>query len=178
MTEKDMTLGTNYTRDVDPVGWFASEKLWDVRAYWDGSFLWTRGGNRIAAPTRFIAGLPKGMQLDGGIYSGRGGQEAARRAVQYSDWTGKETFAVYDAPRAIGPWHKRIEAAALLLDGRSPIARTVCGFKIKSREHLADIVSEVLLGGGEGVMIRNPKITRYETGRTANLLKIKNVNVL
>ena len=71
MNELQMTIGSDYHAGVDPTGWPVSEKLNGCRAYFDGSQFWTRGGNVIAAPDWFTAGLP-GVPLDGEIWAGRG----------------------------------------------------------------------------------------------------------
>ena len=44
---------------LDPTGWWISEKLDGIRAYWDGSRLLSRLGNPFHAPDWFIDGLPK-----------------------------------------------------------------------------------------------------------------------
>ncbi|GAA5867621.1 hypothetical protein JCM3774_001532 [Rhodotorula dairenensis] len=56
----------------DPTGWWISEKLDGVRAYWDGeSQLWSRVGNSFSAPDHFINKLPQGHELDGELFLGR-----------------------------------------------------------------------------------------------------------
>jgi len=53
INEKSMTLATDYHPGIDSAGWLVSEKMEDVRAYWDGVQFWTRGGNAITAPEWF-----------------------------------------------------------------------------------------------------------------------------
>jgi DNA ligase-1 len=178
MTENEMTLGMDYDRAVSPVGWFVSEKYDGCRGYWDGKQLWTRGGNIIQAHESFTNQLPRGMHLDGEIWCGRGQLEAARLAVQFGKFTGNEKFMVFDAPKAFGTWDKRINAAALLLNNRSKVAMAVEYSVVKSRKYLALNVEFIIGLGGEGAVIRNPKIIGYETGRTAKVLKIKNQNII
>src|SRR5687767_10132731 len=55
---------------LDPTGWWLSEKLDGVRAYWDGRQFWSRLGNRFHAPDWFVAGLPD-TPLDGELWLGR-----------------------------------------------------------------------------------------------------------
>ncbi len=43
----------------------------------------------------------------------------------------------------------------------------------KSRRWFMERLRDVQSGGGEGLVIRHPKITRYETGRTPHVLKVK-----
>ena len=55
---------------LDPRGWWMSEKLDGVRAYWDGSKLLSRLGNVLHAPDWYVACLPP-MPLDGELWAGR-----------------------------------------------------------------------------------------------------------
>ncbi len=55
-------LAKKYEGDsMDPAGWWMSEKLDGVRAYFDGKNFYSRQGNRFCAPAWFSADLPKGM---------------------------------------------------------------------------------------------------------------------
>jgi DNA ligase-1 len=166
MNETSMTLATDYSRDVNPAGWLVSEKLNGCRAYWDGSQFWTRGGNVIVAPGWFTDGLPD-VHLDGEIWCGRERFEEARLAVQYGHWTRRCWFVAFDAPEARGPWQRRMATAGRLW--RDAVTFEVC----KSRRWLVERLRDVQAVGGEGLVIRNPNITRYETGRTSNTLKVK-----
>ena len=56
---------------TDPAGWWMSEKLDGVRAWWNGYRLTTRTGNEIHAPASFVASLPVGITLDGELWAGR-----------------------------------------------------------------------------------------------------------
>lgn len=68
MNESSMTLAMDYDGQ-DPLGRDVTEKMRGVRAPWDGSRFWTRGGFAVAAPAWFTVVLPK-MFLDGEIYAG------------------------------------------------------------------------------------------------------------
>ena len=166
MNESQMTLGKDYRGQIDPTGWLVSEKLNGCRAYWDGSQFWTRGGNVIAAPDWFMDGLP-GVPLDGEIWAGRGRFEDARLAVQFGRWTRCCRFVSFDAPTARGPWQSRMAAAGR--QWRDVVTFEVC----RSHRWLMDRLRTVQAEGGEGLVIRHPAITRYETGPTVNLLKVK-----
>ncbi|MGA9780046.1 MAG: hypothetical protein WBS33_17435 [Verrucomicrobiia bacterium] len=107
MNESQLTLGTDYTPDIDPTGWPASEKMHGCRAYWDGSQFWTRGGNVIATPDWFTDGLP-GVPLDGEIWAGRGRFEEARCAGQYGHWTRRCRFVAFECTRSA--WRAVAEA--------------------------------------------------------------------
>ncbi|MEI9866424.1 MAG: hypothetical protein WDN00_18085 [Limisphaerales bacterium] len=166
MNESEMTLGTDYTTDVNPAGWLVSEKMNGCRAYWDGSQFWTRGGNVISAPAWFMEGLPT-SHLDGEIWAGRESFEEARLAVQFGRWTRRCRFVAFDAPAFQGTWARRMR-------GAEHIWRDVVKFEpVKSRAGLMKRLREVKNWGGEGLMIRNSETTGYETGKTSNLLKVK-----
>src|SRR5205823_713460 len=62
---------------LDPTGWWMSEKLDGLRAYWDGKQFLSRQGNRYHAPDWFVEGLPD-VPLDGELWLAR---KAFQRAV-------------------------------------------------------------------------------------------------
>ncbi|MEK7781485.1 MAG: hypothetical protein AAB370_08305, partial [Verrucomicrobiota bacterium] len=143
------------------------------RLYWDGRRFWTRGGFVVDAPAWFTEGLPK-FHLDGGIYAGRCAVETvARLAVQNGRWIeGVHTFQVFDAPQFSGTWSERMATVATIIQN-APHARTVAFGVITDRRQVFAKLQTVQSGGGEGLMLRNPDVTHYEQGRTANLLKVK-----
>src|SRR5687768_17070890 len=63
-------LAETWDGALDPKGWWMSEKLDGMRAYWDGVQLLSRLGNVIHAPDYFIKGLPK-HPLDGELFLAR-----------------------------------------------------------------------------------------------------------
>src|SRR5262245_35748711 len=74
-TEKDasapaLLLAESWDGTTDPTGWWLSEKLDGVRAYWDGRQFLSRLGNVFYAPDWFVAGLPE-APLDGELWLGR-----------------------------------------------------------------------------------------------------------
>ena len=84
----------------DLAGWWMSEKLDGVRAYWDGRTLISRLGNRFHAPDWFLDGLPD-VPLDGELWIGRKAFQRTVGIVRRQDRTElwKEvTFVVFDAP--------------------------------------------------------------------------------
>ena len=62
----------NLVHSVNPTGWWMSEKLDGLRAYWDGKHFFSRLGNSFHAPEWFIRDLPQDMTLDGELFGGRG----------------------------------------------------------------------------------------------------------
>src|SRR3954447_2549458 len=63
-------LAESWDGQRDPKGWWISEKLDGVRAYWDGKQLLSRLGNVLHAPEWFIKDLPK-HSLDGELFLAR-----------------------------------------------------------------------------------------------------------
>ena len=65
-----LLLAHSWDNKKDLTGWWLSEKLDGVRAYWDGGQFLSRQGNRFYAPDWFTAGLPS-TPLDGELWLGR-----------------------------------------------------------------------------------------------------------
>ena len=65
-----LLLAESWDNAADLSGWWMSEKLDGVRAYWDGKQFLSRQGNLFHAPQWFIDGLP-GIALDGELWIGR-----------------------------------------------------------------------------------------------------------
>lgn len=63
-------LAHKWEPHIDVTGWWLSEKLDGVRAYWDGSRFLSRLGNEFLAPQWFVASLPE-TPLDGELWVGR-----------------------------------------------------------------------------------------------------------
>jgi len=168
MTEKQMTLGRDFQPGVDRLeGWLLSEKLEDVRAYWDGHQCWTRGGNVIPLPERIRSELPQGVALDGGIFCGRGNFYEARSAVLHGRWTSRCQFWAYDMPDAAGTWAERIAAA-----GR--VYSRVVGYRtFEGWEETNAWLDQIKGDQGEGIVARQPTAIGYTAGRTDNFIKIK-----
>ena len=84
----------------DPTGWWLSEKLDGVRAYWDGKRFVSRLGNTLHAPDWFVAGLPD-LPLDGELWLGRKKFQRTVSIVRRQDksdhWK-EVAFVVFDAP--------------------------------------------------------------------------------
>src|SRR5713226_10281764 len=95
---------------TDPQGWWLSEKLDGVRAYWDGKQFLSRLGNLFHAPDWFVAGLPD-MPLDGELWLGRKQFQRAvsivRRQDQSDHWR-EIRFLIFDAPALDAPFEERM----------------------------------------------------------------------
>ncbi|GAA5973122.1 hypothetical protein JCM11641_006279 [Rhodosporidiobolus odoratus] len=105
----------------DPKGWWISEKLDGVRAYWDGqSALYSRTGNPFVAPPAFVAHLPKGVTLDGELFLGRDRFDETSGIVRTTTGTGNGAgkggwgeirYMIFDIPSlADQPFEQRLAA--------------------------------------------------------------------
>lgn len=169
-----LLLAESWTPELDPAGWFVSEKLDGVRAYWDGRQFLSRLGNRLHAPGWFTQGLP-GTILDGELWAGRKQFQRAvsivRRQDQPESWA-EVKFVAFDAPAAPGGFEARQAALGGLLAPAAAHATALEQAVCAGVEHLRAELARVESLGGEGLMLRRPG-SAYEVGRSATLLKVK-----
>lgn len=161
---------------VDLTGWWMSEKLDGVRAYWDGQQFISRQGNVYMAPDWFIEDLPKDVHLDGELWSARKAFQRTvsivRRQDKSKDWE-EITFVVFDAPQVNDVFEARMAYLQQFLDELQPkYARPHAQERCQSIDHLKEELAKVESDGGEGLMMRQPG-SRYEAGRSHSLLKVK-----
>ncbi|KAJ8517826.1 hypothetical protein ON010_g18277 [Phytophthora cinnamomi] len=102
-TAPKVLLAKKWEREKeDPVGWWISEKLDGVRAFWDSSkkiFL-SRLGNEYPAPSWFTTGFPDDVDLDGELFGGRGEFQftvGIAKTQGSKEWE-KLVYKVFDAP--------------------------------------------------------------------------------
>ena len=158
-----------------------SEKLDGLRCYWNGSTLYSRNGLVFSAPDWFKKLLPKGLALDGELFTKRDDFQKAvsivRKLKPDSDEWRNVTYMIFDAPKIKKPFSQRIAAIKKVInDDRSTeqkkycqmLEQTVC----KGAKHLTDEMDRILAIKGEGVMIKDPK-SMYESKRSDRLLKVK-----
>jgi DNA ligase-1 len=167
-----------------PTGWWLSEKLDGVRAYWDGTAIFSRVGNKFPAPAEFLAAMPAGVHLDGELYGGRGIFQTTvsivRSSKRSNEWMGGLCFRAFDIPSmAHAPFEARMAALAALMpavtetavDAAHPLLfqpQTLC----TGVDHLDDVLASTEALGGEGVMLRKAG-SLYERKRSSTLLKVK-----
>ena len=170
-----LLLAETWTPDADVTGWWLSEKLDGVRAYFDGQHFWSRQGNRFYAPDWFTAGLPK-MPLDGELWLGR---KAFQRTVSIvrrqdaSDHWRELRFVIFDAPGCSGVFENRLAfVERRLAEHRPAFAEPLHHYRCRNPAHLHEELDRIESLGGEGLMLRQPG-SRYEAGRSATLLKVK-----
>jgi DNA ligase-1 len=176
-TGPGLLLAQTWTNDVDFAGWWMSEKLDGVRAYWDGPnrrFL-SRQGNIFYAPDWFIEHLPD-TPLDGELWLGRKSFQRTVSIVRRQDksdlWR-ELSFVVFDGPAIDDVFERRLECLRdTLSKSQSTFVRVLEQLRCRDLSHLQEELARVDALGGEGLMLRQPG-SRYEAGRSATLLKVK-----
>lgn len=171
------TLLANVARaDIDPTPYLISEKYDGVRALWDGQALRSRAGNSIAAPSWFLAKLPK-RSLDGELWIGRGQFEKLSGAVrkmmaQDEEWR-QIKYMVFELPDAPGTFADRYEQIKQIV-AQANFSQLVAveQFRLADNTALKRKLNEVVHAGGEGLMLHRADAP-YITGRNDALLKLK-----
>lgn len=175
VSEPPLLLAERWDGVTDPVGWWLSEKLDGVRAFWDGRQLISRLGNPFFAPDWFVAGLPD-VPLDGELWLGRKMFQRAVSVVRRQDksehWR-QLRYVVFDAPKAEESFEKRLAfIQEVLRTPRPTYALAHEHQRCEGLEHLGTELARVEALGGEGLMMRRAG-SRYESGRSMTLLKVK-----
>jgi DNA ligase 1 len=169
-----LLLAHKWEMDVELSGWWMSEKLDGVRAYWDGSSFISRLGNAFHAPAWFTASLPK-TPLDGELWGGRKKFQRTVGIVKRQDksdaW--KEIrYLVFDAPAHPGGFEARLAHCKQLLAAKNEWAEVHHHEPCRDMDHLREQMAHVESLGGEGLMMRKPG-SPYVHGRSDTLLKVK-----
>lgn len=177
---KVFTLATDLTSQWVG-GWYWQEKVRDCRVMWTGREFITRHGNVVPAPKWFTQDLPR-IRIDGGIWAGRHGFQAASNAVRFGGhWFEHPelTFTPFDLPDMDGRWHCRQREATKAIHG-CRFARALPVHRVEDRltcKVSANSYAGILLNlqklGAEGAMFRHPEAEGYETGRSEHLLRTK-----
>ncbi len=170
-----LLLAESWDGQSDIDGWLLSEKLDGVRAYWDGAGFISRQGNRFYAPSWFVAGLPN-IPLDGELWLARKSFQRTVSIVRRQDesplWRSLR-FVVFDAPAGGAGFEERLALVRdALAAGQSEFAEALPHFVCRGPNHLQTELDRIIALGGEGIMLRQPG-SRYESGRSATLLKVK-----
>jgi DNA ligase 1 len=160
----------------DLSGWWMSEKLDGVRAYWDGAQILSRQGNLFHTPTWFTEHLPK-QPLDGELWLDRKAFQRTVSIVRRQDRSDEHwksiRLVVFDSPASAEPFESRIEGLRdWFASAQPPWARLLEQQRCQSVDHLRRELDRIDQLGGEGLMLREPG-SRYEVGRSTTLLKVK-----
>jgi DNA ligase-1 len=170
-----LLLAESWDNTADLSGWWMSEKLDGVRAYWDGKQFLSRQGNLYHAPDWFTKGLPE-IPLDGELWIDRKKFQRTVSIVRRQDkselWR-EVRFLVFDALAAPGGFEERFEFLKRTLEERKlEFARIHHHEACKDVACLRAELARVEALGGEGLMLRKPG-SKYEAGRSSTLLKVK-----
>jgi DNA ligase-1 len=170
-----LLLAHTWENDVDLTGWWMSEKLDGVRAYWDGKSFISRLGNPFHVPDWFLEKLPS-TPLDGELWGGRKlfqrTVSIVRRQDKGDQWK-QIQYVVFDAPAMKEPFEKRIEYCdQLIARDKPPYVIAHKHERCRGVDHLREELARVEALGGEGLMLRKPG-SLYEAGRSSSLLKVK-----
>lgn len=171
----NLILAKEY-QNQNVTGWYLSEKLDGVRAYWDGKRLISRQGNVFTPPPNFTRDFPT-FALDGELFIGRGKFEQTSATVrsQNGDWSAIKLH-VFDAPSVSGSLNARLNAVRAHVK-KFPRANLVVIEQqiVRDTAQIQAFLRDVERKGGEGAMLRNPN-TAYVGGRSDNLLKVKSAH--
>lgn len=162
--------------DIDPTPYLVSEKYDGVRALWDGQTLRSRAGNVIAAPSWFVAKLPK-HALDGELWIARRQFEklsgfVRKNTPQDEEWRHIK-YMIFELPDAPGTFAERYEQIKrIVAQANFPQLVAVEQFRLPDNAALKRKLAEIMQAGGEGLMLHRADAP-YITGRNDALLKLK-----
>jgi len=171
-------LAHDWDGEMDPTGWWLSEKLDGVRALFDGKNFWsrqnavTKKSNMFNAPDWFKVGLSH--PTDGELYMGHRLFQKTCSAVKNGDSSWKQVhYMVFDAPEMGGKFEDRMEALRVFAKTWPSHVQLVEQEICTGKDHLFERLHAVEALGGEGMMLRKPG-SLYEIGRSHTILKVKN----
>ena len=156
-------------------GWYMSEKLDGIRAYWNGKELLSKNGNKIFAPLWFTKKFPP-FKLDGELWTKRGDFENIQNIVldenPSDDWE-KLSYNIFEVPEQNGNFDARLNLIKDWLN-RNPnkYIKVIPQILCKDKKHLNSYLKDLINKNAEGIIIKNPE-KKYFTGRDKNILKVK-----
>ena len=171
-----LMLAHSYRQDITVSDYGVSEKFDGLRGWWDGRRLWTRGGEPVAAPDWFTAGLPR-VALDGELWAGRGRFAQAistvrRQSPDHGAWRGI-SFMVFDMPAHVGTFAERSATLAALLPALGkPWLVPVVQQRVADHTALMALMDSTVRAGGEGLVLHR-LASPYHAGRSRDLQKLK-----
>jgi DNA ligase-1 len=160
----------------DPSGFFVSEKLDGVRAFWDGQTLRFRSGRVIAAPAWFIEALPN-VALDGELWLGRGRFDELSGMVRRdepkdADWH-QVQYMIFDLPQATEPFSGRAQRIqTVVAQAKQPWLQAVPQQTVTDAHSLQMLLKSTVQAGGEGLVLHRANAL-WSPGRSDALFKLK-----
>lgn len=184
-----LLLALKWPETKNPEGFWLSEKLDGVRAWWNGEKMYARSGRAWNPPKWFKDKLPKDLYLDGELWMKRDAFDATSgicRRVDEDGWRSINLMA-FDVTNVPLPYEERLKLLrSRLPDGEQTPDQIqeatnkqeggkICvlpAVKCTGRKHFNELMQLVLHKGGEGLMLRQPG-SMYEAGRSKSLYKHK-----
>lgn len=156
--------------------YLASEKLDGVRAYWDGSQLLSKSGNKIHCPKWFSETLPN-IKLDGELWIERNNFEQVvsivRKNIPKEEEWRKIKYMLFELPGAKGTFENRYERIkTIVAQTNLPYLQVIKQQRLQNVEELDTMLETIIEKGGEGVMLHLAS-SKYRPGRTNHILKVK-----
>jgi len=170
---KSLMLSQVWNESIDPTGYWISEKYDGIRAFWSGSVLASRYGRILPAPEWFKEKLPKDFPIDGELWAGEGNFGHLIKILRSSSdehWQ-KCKLMAFDSPDENLAFEERIEKLHNSVTENDHL-QFVPFQKCRGREHLKEVLQEVVDRNGEGLMLRQSG-AGYEIGRSYSMLKVK-----
>lgn len=171
----ELLLASQYHSGLNLADYRVSEKLDGVRAYWNGTALLSRQGNRFAVPAWFSENFPD-RQLDGELWMGRESFDElsgiVRRNQPHEGWR-RVRFMVFDLPDSRDIFDSRLQQLKeVVRQSGSPYLFVVEHLPATTHKALMRDLDSIVAAGGEGLMLRKADST-YRGGRSDDLLKVK-----
>lgn len=184
-----LLLALKWPETKNPEGFWLSEKLDGVRAWWNGEKMFARSGRAWNPPKWFKDKLPKDLHLDGELWMKRDAFDETSGICRRTDSDNWDliNLMVFDVTNVPLPYEERLK----LLRSRLPNGEQtpdyiqeeanqdrggkICvlpAVKCEGKKHFNELMKQVLDKGGEGLMLREPG-SMYEAGRSKSLYKHK-----
>ncbi len=159
----------------DISGWYMSEKLDGIRAYWDGKNLYTKNGNIIHSPKYFTKNFPD-FELDGELWTKRNDFENIQSIVLDTKPSKKWksiTYNIFEVPNAKGDFLARLKKAKKWFYSHpNTYIKIIKQIKCKDKKHLEKYLNNIISLNGEGLIVKNA-LKPYHTGRSSYVFKVK-----
>lgn len=184
-----LLLALKWPETKNPEGYWLSEKLDGVRAWWNGEKMYARSGRAWNPPKWFKDRLPKDLHLDGELWMKRDAFDTTSGICRRADadaWN-RINLMAFDVTNVNLPYEDRLKLLrSRLPDGEQTPDQIqeatnnkqggkICvlpAVKCTGKAHFNELMKQILHKGGEGLMLRQPG-SMYEAGRSKSLYKHK-----
>jgi len=169
--------------DLDPTGWFFTEKLDGIHVLWNGEQLFTRKSLiPIQVPSFITDNLPN-MHLEGELWGGRNGFDLCMKHVNglssfesrnewENSWKTQMKIKFFDIPISEMKFKDRLEKLKKLIpeqNNESSIYSVVQFQVCKNTNQLLEFHQKISSEGGEGVILMNPAANYLESSSVVKL---------